>query len=339
MAKRGLAFAKRKKDRLLNKSGSFNISFRNIRNRKARFLQDVYTTVLDASWFTTVMLFISGFCLTWIAFGLLWWLIAYCRGDVGLSSEDTHKCVDQVHNWVSAFLFSLETQHTIGYGVRAITEECPEAVLLLMAQSILGVLSQCIVTGIVFSKLARPRGRSRTIMFSRNAVICQEDGEYCLLFRVGDMRHSQLVGAMLHAMFIKKRRTQEGHEIPFYQYHLEVRAESEDYDQFIFLSWPIRVIHRITPNSPLWGVSAESLMAEDFEIIVVLEGVVEATSMTTQVRTSYLPSEILWGHSLAPLLTCRKDSGRYEIDFAQFHHQLQRRHSSYLFAGRDPLPR
>jgi len=36
------------------------------------------------------------------------------------------------------------------------------------------------------------------------------------------------------------------------------------------------------------------------------------------VRTSYLPSEILWGHDLAPLLTYRKDNGRYKVDFSQF---------------------
>ena len=36
-------------------------------------------------------------------------------------------------------------------------------------------------------------------------------------------------------------------------------------------------------------------------------------------RTSYLPSEILWGHDLAPLLTYQKDNGRYKVDFSQFH--------------------
>jgi len=38
-----------------------------------------------------------------------------------------------------------------------------------------------------------------------------------------------------------------------------------------------------------------------------------------QVRTSYLPSEILWGHDLSPLLTYQKDNGRYKVDFSQFH--------------------
>jgi len=41
--------------------------------------------------------------------------------------------------------------------------------------------------------------------------------------------------------------------------------------------------------------------------------------VSNQVRTSYLPSEILWGHDLAPLLTYQKDNGRYKVDFSQFH--------------------
>ena len=40
--------------------------------------------------------------------------------------------------------------------------------------------------------------------------------------------------------------------------------------------------------------------------------------MIVQVRTSYLSSEILWGHDLAPLLTYQKDNGRYKVDFSQF---------------------
>ena len=50
------------------------------------------------------------------------------------------------------------------------------------------------MAGIVFAKLAKPKHRSETVMFSKNAVICKRDDEYCLVFRVGDMRTSQLVG-------------------------------------------------------------------------------------------------------------------------------------------------
>lgn len=44
------------------------------------------------------------------------------------------------------------------------------------------------MAGIVFAKIARPKKRRETLIFSKNAVICMRDGKLCLLFRVGDMR-------------------------------------------------------------------------------------------------------------------------------------------------------
>ena len=44
-----------------------------------------------------------------------------------------------------------------------------------------------------------------------------------------------------------------------------------------------------------------------FRSVVILEGMVEATAMTTQCRSSYLASEILWGHRFEPVLFERKE--------------------------------
>lgn len=37
-----------------------------------------------------------------------------------------------------------------------------------------------------------------------------------------------------------------------------------------------------------------------------------------KIRTSYLPSEILWGHRLTPLLTYQTAKGTYDVDHKQF---------------------
>ena len=131
-----------------------------------------------------------------------------------------------------------------------------------------------------------------------------------------------LSGATLHAMFVKKKITREGEVIPFHQHHMEIKTESEDHDQFIFLAWPIRIVHHINENSPLWTISAEQLLTEDFEIIVVLEGCIESSGMTTQIRTSYLPSEVLWGYTLASMQISRNDFGKQEINYCNFHETL-----------------
>ena len=40
--------------------------------------------------------------------------------------------------------------------------------------------------------------------------------------------------------------------------------------------------------------------------------------MTTQARTSYLPSEIVWGYRFERLITFQRDDGLYRIDYSRF---------------------
>lgn len=43
-----------------------------------------------------------------------------------------------MNGFISAFLFSIETETTIGYGHRVITDQCPVGTMLLLLQAILG---------------------------------------------------------------------------------------------------------------------------------------------------------------------------------------------------------
>lgn len=58
---------------------------------------------------------------------------------------------------------------------------------------------------------------------------------------------------------------------------------------------PIIVRHVIDEQSPLHGLTRDTLPHAEFELIMTVEGIVEATGMTFQARTSFLPSEIRWG--------------------------------------------
>lgn len=214
------------------------------------------------------------------------------------------------------------------YCNRYITDRCPPAVCMLILQSVFGAVMQCVVTGIVFAKLARPNRRAETIMFSKKAVIRRDqDDTLCLVFRVGDMRSSQLIGVNIHTVLVHKRINSEKSTIHLEQECLRTTTEAnrhrhdddDDATGFYFLAWPIKIIHRIDERSPLWNLSPNDLLVASFEIVVVLEATCEATGATIQVRTSYLPSEILWGHRLVSLVTCQKDNGRFKVDYSQFH--------------------
>ena len=97
--------------------------------------------MLDIQWRYVHLLFCIAFFGSWLGFALIWYIIFYYHGDL----EEEHlpenqenigwtPCVVNINNFASAFLFSLETQHTIGYGGRMTTEECPEAIFLMSFQ-------------------------------------------------------------------------------------------------------------------------------------------------------------------------------------------------------------
>lgn len=320
--RRGVApYSKRMRRRLVHKNGEVNITQTNIRKRRRRYLADIFTTLVDIKWRYNLMLFAMAFTLSWLIFALIWWLVCFSHGDLDHIDEQGWKpCVRDIKSFTSALLFSIETQHTIGYGTRHTTEECPEAIVLMMFQSCFGVICQALMTGIVFAKLSRPKKRAETLMFSKSACICKQDGDLCLLLRVGDMRKSQIVEAHIRAMLIKKRITKEGDVLPLSQIDVDL-GFNEGRDR-LFLVWPVIIVHKIDEDSPFWDLSPDDLLREQFELIVILEGIVESTGMTTQARSSYLPGEVLWGHRFERLVTFQKENGQYQIDFSRFHNTI-----------------
>ncbi len=116
-----------------------------------------------------------------LVFAGCWYLLVYLHNDLdpanNLPTTDHIPCVTGVVGFASVFLFSVETQHTIGYGSHYVREECGMGVLLLCLQSIVGVILEGLVVGLVFLKISRTRKRSESLVFSRNAVICHRDGK------------------------------------------------------------------------------------------------------------------------------------------------------------------
>ncbi|XP_026317812.1 G protein-activated inward rectifier potassium channel 3-like isoform X2 [Hyposmocoma kahamanoa] len=316
--------ARRVRKRVIFKHGECNVVQWNVAKRRRRYLQDIFTTLVDAQWRWTLLIFSLSFILSWLLFALIWWLIIFTHGDLNPPPPNTTApipCLNNVNTFTGCFLFSIETQHTIGYGSRTTNEECPEAIFVMCVQSIVGVFIQAFMVGIVFAKLSRPKKRAQTLLYSRNAVICLRDGQLCLMFRVGDMRKSHIVEAHIRAQIIRRKITREGEVLPFYQQELKVGADGEE-DRLMFI-WPMTIVHKINEKSPLYGLSASDMLKERFEIVVMLEGVIESTGMTTQARSSFLPSEVLWGHRFETMVTFRKDTGEYEVDYTRFNNTYE----------------
>ena len=191
----------------------------------------------------------------------------------------------------------METQHTIGYGGRATNEQCEFAIFIMSMQSIIGVIINAAMAGIIFAKFTVPAARSETIIFSKNAAITIRNGALCLLCRVADLRENSLLEAHVRMNLIKDQEiTEEGLIIPNFQTELNCGVQVDGTQDYLLLLWPTVICHKIDEDSPLFEMSPQELLSSSFELIVTLEGSVEETGNTIQVRTSYLPNEIFWGH-------------------------------------------
>ncbi|CAF4720777.1 unnamed protein product, partial [Rotaria sp. Silwood1] len=260
--------------RLLLKNGDVNISRFNIEKRRRQYLADIFTTLIDLKWRYTLCLFTLGFCLSWLAFALIWYLLMYSYGDFhpdNYNSANYSVCIAGVHSFAGAILFSIETQQTIGYGTRVVKETCYFAIVVIMVQSSIGVLLQSFMVGVVFAKISRPKKRTETLIWSREAVVCLRDGQMTLQCRVGDMRKSHIVEAHVRMYLIKKRVTLEGEILPLHTYDMNVGFD-KGIDR-LFLIWPLVVEHIIDAQSPLYNMSRDDLAQQRFELVVILEGI------------------------------------------------------------------
>ncbi|KAM6984808.1 ATP-sensitive inward rectifier potassium channel 8 [Aplochiton taeniatus] len=302
------------KARFIAKNGSCNLAHKNIREQ-GRFLQDVFTTLVDLKWRFTLVIFTTTFVSSWLLFAMSWWLVAFAHGDlVANRTASEEQCVTNVKSFTSAFLFSIEVQVTIGFGGRMITEQCPTAITVLMLQNIVGLIINAIMLGCIFMKTAQSNRRAETLIFSRHAVIAVRNNRLCFMIRIGDLRKSMIIGAAVRLQVVRKTTTPEGEVIPIHQ--IDVQTESAGASNSLFLLAPLIICHTIDKNSPMYDLSAMELQCNDLEVIVILEGVVETTGITTQARTSYVTDEIQWGHRFVPIVA--EEDGVYSVDYSKF---------------------
>ncbi|CAG9832715.1 unnamed protein product [Diabrotica balteata] len=313
--------------RAVAKNGDCNIYPSNV--QKKRFLRDIFTTLIDMKWRYTFTVFSLGFIITWTIFAILWWFIAYYHGDL----DDRHlpmnqmasnwtPCVTDIYNFRSCFLFSVETQQTTGYGEKRPTEKCADAVVLMCVQNVVGLLVDACLVGVFFAKLTRPKLRTQTIQFSKYAVIAMRENVLCLMIRLGDLRErSRIIEAKVKAQLVRQRLTKQGDT--FSNYLTKLRVTIDDCENDLLFIWPMTIVHKIDSSSPFYNISKQNLTEHNFEIIISLEGTIESTDQKTQVRSSYLANEILWGYQFASLMSICQEKSGYRVDYTRFDDLVQ----------------
>ncbi len=114
-----------KKDhkRIVAKGGQCNVHLENVPRKNVQFFKDIFTTCVDMQWRYTFLAFTASFFVSWMFFTVLYYIVAIYRGDLipeHLPSGELYSngtwipCVWACYDFTSYFLFSMETQHTIG---------------------------------------------------------------------------------------------------------------------------------------------------------------------------------------------------------------------------------
>uniref|UniRef100_A0A1I7VC71 IRK_C domain-containing protein n=1 Tax=Loa loa TaxID=7209 RepID=A0A1I7VC71_LOALO len=234
-----------------------------------------------------------------------------------------------ISGYIKISNFSLETQHTIGYGFRYVTDACLSLVFVLALQCIAGVFMQTMLSGIVVAKLLRPKKRKQEMRFSQIAVIgpmSDNDNRPALMIRIADIQNNLYIAephVRLYMVTSKMNKKGERELADFKDMNVGYDA---GWDRVLLLwhlmhekySRPITVKHLIDDQSPLLTITPDGMHNADFEIIMTVEGIVEATGMTFQARTSFLPDEILWGYRFRSMVILNEKIGRYEIKYKLF---------------------
>lgn len=294
----------RRNPRIIFKDGFRNITFRKVPERSLLFLRDFVNTLIEEQWRYVLIIFSLSFFCSWMIFAFIWYVIALSHGDLDFDpvtgarlSDGPQPCVEKAKTLAGFLLFSIETQMGIGFGDKFPTEECPEAVLVVVLQSIIGVAIEGAMVGIVFAKMTRPPTLSSELKFSRKAAVCLRDGKLCLLFRVCDYKQKHVISTQVQAFFFDEKR-KFGKTYKYLKCGLTLQNKGKH-----FLIWPTTVVHEIDAKSPLFNYSAKDLMQKRFEIVVTIIGSSPSTGQLSETRSSYLSREIMWGHRFENMVT------------------------------------
>ncbi|XP_041972381.1 ATP-sensitive inward rectifier potassium channel 10-like [Aricia agestis] len=297
--------------RLVSKNGSENVALiSNVPFEKIRLLNDTFHTLINLRWRWIVIGTVVMHFAIWLVFAVFWYITALAHYDFE-PEPPSRTCITGGKDFVTIFLASVEAQTTIGFGDRAIDEECPESIFLFIMQLILGTGLSGVLTCVVYAKLTRPEKLSRDgVGFSKKAVICMRDGHLCLMMRAWDLNYDHIICSEFTAHYICAYKTKEGETIRYYACDLALQQRQ-------FLLWPVTLVHVIDHTSPLYRCTPESLMDINFEITVTLKGASASMGTFTQSQTSYLPREIVWGYRFPPVVKYNIMKQKYVIEHSK----------------------
>ncbi len=274
--------------RFLNKDGSFGSQREGL-----GFLESFspFYWMLSASWPVFFAVMALGFLVVNLIFAGLYVLLG----------SDSLMASVKMSVFERAFFFSVETLSTIGYG--HIVPQSIAAHWLSTVQAFTGVLGVALITGLLFAKFSKPSSR---VLFSQQALIAPFQGGQGLMIRLTNGMKNEIIELQAQ-ITLSKFETVNGVRSRHY-YPLALERSSV---VFMPLAWTL--VHPITSDSPLWGMTLAQLTQSTPEFLVVIHAVDDIVYQRITARTSYGAEELVWNAKFSDIYVHR-DDGALRID-------------------------
>ncbi len=282
--------------RLLNRDGSFNVVREGLPFHRSLSL---YHALLTTTWPRFFLLVAGGYFATNLVFALAYYLC-------GPHALDGWHTGTSFARYEDAFFFSVQTLATIGYG--RMTPNGVLVNLLVTVEALVGLMGFALATGLLFARFSRPTAR---LVFSRRAVVAPFHGKTALMFRVANLRSSQLSEVSAIVSLSRLQQTPAGRVRRFHELAL-------DRSKVLFLPLHWVVVHPIDEESPLFGLDEDAFRGSEAEVLILVKGNDEAFAQTVHARSSYRADEIVWGARFADMFL-PGDHGQLGVDMRKIH--------------------
>jgi inward rectifier potassium channel len=261
--------------------------------------RDAYHQLLSMNW----PKFFGLVATTYFCVNLLFAFAYYACGSDGFIGLRIDTPFD---HFSDCFFFSVQTLATIGYGRISPVTLLPN--LLVAVEALVGLLGLALITGLFFVRFARPTAR---VVFSRNALIRNYEGENVLMIRLANERLNLIAEAQVMISLARNEILSDGER---FRSLVDLKLRRQRTPMFSF-TWT--VMHVIDETSPLFGKTQEDLETIGAELIVALSGLDETFAQIIYSRHSYKPEHFLWNSKFVDMLF-QKD-GHMALDLTKIH--------------------
>lgn len=278
-----------------------------------RWRTDALGALLSLGWPRMLATMAAAYLACFSLFALGWYALAAVAG--GRCTVGVDPAAGRARAAVAAFMLSVESQQTIGYGLRA-PRACVASAGLLAAQTVTGAALTALCAGLVVARVAHPRRAARSLFVSDAACLARRSGVPTLTFRVLDVRPGRCRGPSVTAHLFRwpppGSATAEGEPTPVRVDELALAPA-----RLPPLLVPVTLEHRVDDKSPLAGETLASLLASCAEIVVAVAAATERGDAV--VTRSFLASELHLGCAFVPAVAKGAGGRGATVDVAAFH--------------------